>query len=258
MLDPERDSGSRLNGFRSVPELGTAGLSAVLVVSKDGLVLLDGALPQSVLRIEANIRALGFRVEDIRWVLNSHAHFDHAGGIAALARDAGARVGASLEGAKALRAGAPPREDPQAGFGKTMRFAKVARAEGLNDGAQVRAGELVITAHHTPGHTPGGTTWTWRSCEGERCVDVVYADRLNPVSAPGFHFSRRGTPPGRIEQFQKGIATVSALPCDVILSVHPDFSETFEKLARRESGLEANPFIAALVGRASATLEEAT
>lgn len=231
--------------------VGTAGLSAVLVSSSAGLVLLDGALSQSVPLIEANIRALGFRVEDVRWVLNSHAHYDHAGGIAALARNSKARVAASVEGARALRAGDVAKEDPQAGFGAVMRFAPVPQAEGLKSGEQITVGDLNITALSTPGHTPGGTSWTWKSCEGEKCVQVVYADSLNPVSAPGFRFSASTAAPtaspSAVDQLRKSIQLVSSLPCDVIIAVHPSFTQTFEKLEKQEkaagSGAKSSAFI---------------
>jgi metallo-beta-lactamase class B len=72
--------------------VGVRGLSSVLIVSKAGMILIDGDLPQSAPHIEANIRALGFRVKDIKVIVNSHEHFDHVGGIAALQRDSGARV----------------------------------------------------------------------------------------------------------------------------------------------------------------------
>jgi metallo-beta-lactamase class B len=94
--------------------VGVAGLSSVLIATNDGLILLDGDLPQSVPLIEGSIRKLGFRVEDIKLILNSHAHFDHAGGIAALQRDSGAVAAASPSGANALHQGHVVADDPQA------------------------------------------------------------------------------------------------------------------------------------------------
>src|SRR5260221_9685383 len=93
--------------------VGPAGLGAVLIASDKGLVLLDGGLPQSAPLIDASIRKLGFRTEDVRFILNSHAHFDHAGGIAALARVSRATVVASASGAQAIESGLPPVDDPQ-------------------------------------------------------------------------------------------------------------------------------------------------
>ena len=100
-------------------------------------------------------------------------------------------------------------------------------------------GSLAITAHLTPGHTPGSTTWTWKSCEGSRCLDIVYADSINAVSAPGFKYS---TDPARVAGFRKSIAVVGALPCDVMVSVHPEFTDLAGKI-RRRSGGDADAFV---------------
>ena len=110
----------------------------------------------------------------------------------------------------------------------------------VTNGEALHVGPLTITAHFTPGHTPGSTTWTWRSCEGRRCLDVVYADSLNPVSAPEYKFTRHS---GAIEAFRNSIATVRNLPCDVLLSVHPGFAQLNEKFLRRSQSPDSNPFI---------------
>jgi metallo-beta-lactamase class B len=218
--------------------VGPRGLGAVLVAGADGHVLLDGALPQSAPQIARNIEALGFRLEDVKWILNSHAHFDHCGGIAALQRASGARVGASAPGAAALRRGGPPQDDPQYQPRGADAFPAVARVEAIADGATVRVGDVAITAHATPGHTPGATTWTWRSCEQGRCLDVVYADSLTPVSADGFRFS---ADPARVAAYRASLATVETLPCDVLVTLHPD-PNRLERAARRQPA-DANPFV---------------
>lgn len=205
--------------------VGTDALSAILITSKRGHVLLDAALPQSVAQIEANIRGLGFRVEDVKLIVNSHAHFDHAGGIAALAQDSGADVAASARGAEALRAGMPSPDDPQAAF--EQGFAAVPAARAVADGETLRVGSIALTAHATPGHTPGSTAWSWRSCVRGKCVDVVYADSLTAVSAPGFRYAGAAG-----DAFRASIAKVETLPCDVVLSPHPGATRIFERAAR--------------------------
>jgi metallo-beta-lactamase class B len=230
--------------FGNTYYVGVAGLSSILITSVTGHILLDGGLPQSALAIDAHIRALGFQTEDVRLILNSHAHFDHAGGIAALQRASGATVAASPAGARALEQGAPLTDDPQFGFGRRANeFPAVRGVRVIKDGEALRVGDLVVTAHLTPGHTPGSTTWTWRSCEGSRCLDVVYADSLNAVSAPGFRFTGDRRHAGILESFRRSIATVERLPCDILLSVHPEFSDMKGKLARRTSDPSGNPFI---------------
>lgn len=214
--------------------VGTEGLGAVLITSDGGHVLIDGGLPQSAGPILANIRALGFRPEDVRLILNSHAHFDHAGGIAALQRATGARVVASRSSRSALQRGASGPDDPQ--FGILLPFPAVERVGVVSDGETLRVGDLALTAHLTPGHTRGGTTWTWRSCEGERCLDLAYADSQTPVSADGFEFTSSRHYPNAITDFERSHALLERLPCDILITPHPGASGFWERVAARERG----------------------
>jgi metallo-beta-lactamase class B len=224
--------------------VGVRGLSAVLIKTSDGLILLDGGLPQSAPLIEDNIKTLGFKVEDIRLIVNSHAHYDHAGGIARLQRDSGAVAAASASGAAALEAGMPVPDDPQFGKdGKDGAFPRVSRVRVVKDGEELRIGDTAITAHLTPGHTPGSTAWTWKSCENSSCLDLVYADSLTAVSLDGFRFTGDKTHKDVSGEFERSIAKVEALPCDIMLSTHPGASGLFERLERRKSSPTPDPLI---------------
>lgn len=213
--------------------VGTAGLSALLVTSPQGHALLDGALPQSAPQIRKNIESLGFRIEDVKLILNSHAHSDHAGGIAALQRASGAVVAASPASARGLELGENLKEDPQYDPASPMPVAKVANVKVVKDGETLAVGPLRLTAHFTPGHTPGSTAWTWQSCEKGQCRNIVYADSLTAVSTDGFHFTGDATHPDISGSFRASILKVANLPCDVIVSTHPGFTDTFDKLAAR-------------------------
>lgn len=246
--------GEPFHVFGNTWYVGPANLSSVLIHSKDGDILLDGGLPQSAAQIMANIRKLGFKVEDVRVIVNSHAHYDHAGGIAELQQASGARVYASEASRRAFERGLAMADDPQFAFGDEHNsFPAIHPVSTVKDGETVRVGSLAITAHYTPGHTPGGTTWTWRDCEGEgasrRCIDLVYADSLNSVSAPGFRFSSDAS---RVKQFEQSMDTVAALPCDLLLAPHPELIDVKGKLARRAADAAVNPFIDAGACRAYA------
>jgi metallo-beta-lactamase class B len=217
--------------------VGTHGLGSVLITSPTGHVLIDGALPESVPQIVANIRSLGFRVEDIKLILNSHVHFDHAGGIAELQKLSGARVAASPWTAAVMRTGAVARDDPQ--FGVIIPVARVASLGIVKDGESLSAGGVAVTAHRTAGHTPGGTSWTWRSCEGNRCLNLVYADSLTPVSADGFLFTRTKEYPHALEDFERSYSFLDRTPCDILITPHPDFSSLWERLERRGTDPDA-------------------
>ena len=227
--------------FGNTYYVGVGGLAALLVTSDQGHVLLDGALPQSAPLIDANIRKLGFRTEDVRLIVASHEHYDHVGGIAALQRASGAAVAHSAPGARALERGEPNPDDPQYGFGRDANgYPAVSNVRIVTDGETLRVGPLAVTAHLTPGHTPGSTTWSWQSCEGTRCLNMVYADSLNPVSHDAFRFTVN---PDRLAAFRASIAKVAALPCDIVIAVHPVFTDLAGKLARRQLRPAVDPFI---------------
>jgi len=212
--------------------VGTRELTVLLVTSEDGHVLIDGALPNVVPAILENIRALGFDPRDIRLILNSHAHFDHAAGIAALRRATGARVAASHDASPVLESGQPDRDDPQAG--SIPGFAPVGAVERFEDGDTLRVGEIELVGYVTPGHTPGGTTWTWRSCDDDGCVDVVYVDSQTPIARAGFRFSDR---PELITDFEQGVARIESLRCDLLITPHPGASSFWDRFERDPQGL---------------------
>jgi metallo-beta-lactamase class B len=230
--------------FANTYYVGTHGLSAVLLTSPNGHVLIDAALPESAPRIAANIRALGFRVEDVELIVNSHVHYDHAGGIAALQRASGATVAASPASAPVLRTGHSGPDDPQYGgpgpvrgvAGVALAFPAVPNVRVVADGDTLRVGPIAIVAHFTPGHTPGGTSWSWRACDGGECRSFVYADSQTPISVDGFSYARSTTYPSAVRDFERGFAVLERLPCDILVTPHPSASRLWQRLEAREGG----------------------
>jgi metallo-beta-lactamase class B len=220
--------------FANVYYVGPRGVSAILITSDEGHVLIDGGLPESVPGIVSSIRTLGFRIEDVRLILNSHVHFDHAGGIGELQTLSGARVAASAASARVLRSGRSGPDDPQ--FGVIPPIDPVGTVQVVSDGETLRVGPLSLTAHATGGHTPGGTSWTWQSCQDDRCLNLVYADSLNAISADAFRFTSSQAYPTALADFERGFATLSAVPCDILLTPHADASDLWTRLSRRDQG----------------------
>ena len=214
--------------------VGTHGLSVILVTSPAGHVLIDGALPESAPQILANIAALGFRVQDVKLILNSHDHFDHAGGLSALQVATHATVAASPSSAAVIERGFSGPDDPQ--YGVILPFPRVTtHVQRIADGEALRVGPLALVAHFTPGHTPGGTSWSWSSCdEQQRCLNFVYADSQTPISADGFLYTRSHTYPTGVADFERGQRVLAGLPCDVLLTPHPSASSLWERLAAQE------------------------
>ena len=167
--------------------VGTCGITSILITDPAGDILIDGGPEEAADLIVANVRKLGFQPTDIRYILHSHEHYDHVGGIAKLQRLTGAQLIASPAAAAVLNSGTPAKDDPQAGILKPFPAAHVDRV--VQDGEMVRLGNNVLTATATPGHTAGALTWRWGSCQGGVCRQIVYADSLTPVSAPSYRFS---------------------------------------------------------------------
>jgi metallo-beta-lactamase class B len=218
--------------------VGTCGIAAILIAGPDGHVLIDSGPEGAAPLVAANIAALGYRVEDVRLILNSHEHLDHAGGIAALQDMSGATVAVRAPALGAFVSGETVPGDPQHGSIPAFAAARVGRI--VADGEILTLGPLALTAHATPGHTPGGTSWTWRSCEGGACIDIVYADSMTAVSAETFRFSAR---PSYVAAFRASLDRIGGLPCDLLLTPHPGASGLFARLAEgrlaEEGGCQA-------------------
>lgn len=221
--------------FGNTYYVGTCGISSILIVGKQGAILIDGATDKAPAAIEANIRALGFKLGDVKRILGTHDHSDHAGGLARLQRDTGAPVLARAPAAATLRRGASDRSDPQ--FGQLGKFPRVSHVRVIADGQTVRLGDLKLVAHATPGHTPGGTSWTWRSCEGDKCVDIAYVDSLTAISNKQYRY---GDHPAYVAAFRHTIAAVASLPCDLLLTPHPTASDMFARFAGAKPLIDAD------------------
>jgi metallo-beta-lactamase class B len=221
--------------FGNTYYVGTDELSSILITSDFGHVLIDGGLPASAPIIKANIETLGFKLSEVKAILNSHVHPDHAGGIAQLQRESGADVYALRPSNDVLASGKPGKDDPQAAA-KNAKFPAVAHVWVVQDDQQLGIGSLRLHVIATPGHTPGGTTWTWDACEGSKCLKAVYADSLSPVAAGKYRFTDH---PEVVESFQKSFARIEALPCELLLTPHPSMSKMFERLDTGKANTEA-------------------
>ena len=207
--------------FGNTYSVGFEGLSVALIDTGDGLILVDAAVPQSVPALKDNIRKLGFKLEDIKLILTTEPHYDHSGGAAAMERDTGATVLAGEAAAPLLVAGKIGPDDPQKAW-LPPSFPAVKSARGLKDGETIRLGGVTVTALATPGHTAGSMSWTWESCEGERCVNVVFASSLNAVGPDEFRFSAPEQRP-LVEAYQRSFERIRTVPCDILITAHPDF-----------------------------------
>lgn len=197
--------------------IGTEGLSALLIDTPQGAVVIDGGMPQAADMLLARLKTLGVEPGELRWLLHSHAHADHAGPLAKLKRATGARVATNAESAAMLARGGT--DDIH--FGDDITFPPVQTDRFLQDGEVVQVGDIALVAHFTPGHTPGSLSWTWTDTRDGKPVRIAYVDSL---SAPGYKLIGNARYPRIVEAYRRTFETVRALPCDVLLTPHADAS----------------------------------
>ena len=215
--------------FDGVYWVGTEGLGAYLFTSDDGHVLLDVGMPQSAGDVMASIESFGFAVEDIRYLLNTQAHFDHSGGLAAVKAASGAAMLASEGDRYSLEEGVYEGWESRQEFD----FPPVAVDRVLEDGEVVRVGDVTLTAVMTPGHSPGRTSWAFTARQGDAeyralvfCSASVAANRLAPD--PQY--------PGIVEDYRKTFERMKDLDVDVWLAPHAEQFDLHAKLAARTAG----------------------
>jgi metallo-beta-lactamase class B len=213
--------------FGNVYMVGTCGITALLITTPNGHFLIDGATDEAAEGIADNIRQLGFDPKDIRYILVTHEHLDHAGGLAKLKAISGARFAVREAAREGMATGLPVANDPQHGIHPA--FPGIKAEQIIGDGEALRIGKQMLTAIATPGHSPGGTSYTWKSCDRNVCRQIVYADSLNAVSADDYRFSDH---PDYVATLRSSMAKIEALKnCDIMISPHPFQSEFFQRLA---------------------------
>ena len=215
--------------------VGVSGVTSFLITTPEGSILVDGGFPETAPLIEKNVASLGFRIQDVRLLLNSHAHYDHCGGLAELRRLSGAQMVASRADAEVLESGGRVSFE---GW-KNSGFPAVKVDRVIADGETVTLGDVRLTAVLTPGHTKGCTTWTMPVTESGKTYRVVF---YCSTSVPGYRLVNNAKYPQIVSDYEHSFAKLRQLSCDVFLAPHGGFFHLDEKRARIGKG-RVNPFI---------------
>lgn len=211
----------------NVHYVGTRGLAAFLITDPAGHMLIDGAMEESAAQIAANVRKLGFRMADVKIMLVNHAHWDHAGGLADLKRFSGAKLLASAADRPDLESGRPA-------YRADLTPAAPVRVDRvIRDGEVIRLGANRLVTYLTPGHTKGCTSWTMRTQEAGRPLDVLFACSVSvagqPLLAdPGY--------PNAAANFRATFDKLKAMKADIYLNYHPSGFDMEAKRARQIAG----------------------
>ena len=199
-----------------------AHVSSFYIKTPDGAILIDGGLQETARLIEKNIAALGFSIKDVKYLLNSHAHYDHCGGLAELKKRSGAQMIASERDARVLNSG----------NGQFAAFPAVHVDRIIGDNQTVNLGGVALTAHLTPGHTKGCTTWTMPVTDSGKTYQVVFYCSTSVVDK----LVNNTAYPNIVSDYQHTFAALRKMHADVFLGPHAQFFDLDEKQKRLEAG----------------------
>ncbi len=248
-LGAQEDDETRRAWNRAVPpvrivgdlyHVGAAEVASFLIVSRRGCALIDGGLPETAPQVISNLPALGIRPKQVRWLFSTHAHFDHAGGLAELKARTGATFAALAQEQPLLERGGLG--DPN--FGDSFYFSAVRIDRLLRDKERIEVGNVTLVAHHTPGHTPGNTSWeVIQKIDGK----IVRAVIVGSLSAPGYKLVGNAAYPDIVQDYRRSFVRLRALAnqgTDVFLGAHGSFFDFESKRARLAASPSGpNPFI---------------
>jgi metallo-beta-lactamase class B len=219
--------------------VGPSGVSSFLITTPQGNIILDTGFEMTVPRIQASVAQLGFKLSDIKIILNTHAHIDHAGGDALMKKLTGAKIMMCEAEAALLASGGTNDFTP---YSPAMMGYPPAQTDRiLRDGDTVTLGGTTLTCHLTPGHTKGCLTWTMDATEAGKVYHVLFFSSTSIL--PGVPLVNNPKYPNIAEDLTKTYRKLKALPCDVFLAPHASMFGLAEKATRLERGENPNPFI---------------
>jgi metallo-beta-lactamase class B len=217
--------------------VGTRGLATFLITTRKGHILINSDLESTVPMIRDNVEKLGFHFSDVKILLISHAHFDHAAGSAMVKKMTGAKYMVMDADVPVIESGG--KADFQYGDVPEMQFPATKVDRVLHDGDEVKLGDAVLVANLTPGHTRGCTTWTMKVVDGGKTFNVVIIGSPN-VNA-GYKLVNNAVYPQIAKDYESGFKVLKSLPCDIFLGAHGSYYDMETKFARLNKG--ENPFV---------------
>jgi len=226
--------------FRIIGDIyyvGASDIAAYLITTPAGDFLMNSGYEDTAPLIRNSIQSLGFRLSDVKILLNSQAHFDHVAGQAALQKWTGAKIYSSAADAGVLESGG--KTDPR--FGKEWTYPPVKVDHIVRDGEGVTLGGVTLVAHLTPGHTQGCTTWTMTVADRSKRYDVVFVGGTS--INPGVRLVRAPTYPGIAEDYATTFRVLRSLHCDIFLGAHGAYYGMQAKRERQKAGQGSSAFI---------------
>jgi metallo-beta-lactamase class B len=215
--------------------VGTKGIGVYLITTPEGHILIDGSTEEGASVVEANIKSLGFKLSDVKYLLENHAHNDHVAGLAQIKKSTGAKLLASKNDRKALEKGAHTGDNEN---GPT-KFPAVKVDRLIADNEQVRLGGISVQAVFTPGHTEGATSWLTRDTIKDTDYSIFF---LSSITVAGNRLINNKVSPNIVADYRKSFARAKAIQADILLVGHPPFINHDGKYEARKNG-KADAFI---------------
>lgn len=237
--EDDRRSNTPIEPFQiigNVYYVGAAEVTSFLVTTPKGHILIDSGFPETAAQIKANIAKLGFKLSDVKLLLNTQAHYDHAGGFAELKRLTGAKMVASPADKILLENGGKG----DFAFGDTLPYEKVTVDRLVADRETISLGGVKLKAIFIPGHTKGCLIWSLDIKDNGRKYNVLF---IGSTSSPGYKFYGNDKYPGIIADYEKTFALMKTLKPDIFLASHGSFFDLLGKAAKIRTSREPNPFI---------------
>lgn len=209
--------------------VGTKGLGAFLFTTSEGHILMNTGMPASGPMMVDSIRKLGFRPEDIKMMINGHAHIDHAGAFAFFKQQFGAQLAVMKDDVSAMESG--DRDDFK--YANDFVYPPVKVDRILRDGETIRMGDVLLTAYHTPGHTRGATTWVANLFVDGKAYVVAFPDGAG--FNPGYRVAKNPSYPGITEDYRRTHHVLEMLKPDIWLAQHNEYYDLEGKRKRAQT-----------------------
>lgn len=216
--------------------VGASDITSYLITTPKGHILIDSGFIETVPQIKENIAKLGFKLADVKILLNSHAHYDHAGGLAELRRLTKAKLLVSEPDFELMSNGG--KGDPN--FGDRFPFEPTKADVTFTDGKKVKLGGTVLKANLTPGHTRGCTTWTTEVTDSGRKYNAIF---VCSTSAPGYKLVRNEKYPSIYQDYQRTFTRLERMRVDIFLGSHGNIYDLEGKIKSLQFVKGVNPFV---------------
>ena len=213
--------------------VGTCGISAILITSPEGHLLVDSGTRRGGELVAASIRELGFSLDDVRYLAHTQEHGDHIGGMGYLQESTGAQLVASPRARSVFETGVLHADDPQYVPEEPGEWLRVDRL--VADGEALELGGKRVVAHFTPGHSPGAISWRWEECESAQCRTILFTDGMGPFSADGYRWTDN---PGYLADYRASVTWLENVEADICLAAHPSQVRLIERI---EAGMLVDP-----------------